>query len=92
MMTFVSLINTAFQNKTVDFFITVSTSSTQHCAQHIVGDQQMFSGGKAGERGGKEAIIWDANGQGLGGKPAYMLAFGLWSKKRMFCPQPVAPK
>ena len=92
MMTFVSLINPAIQNKTVDFFITVSTSSTQHCAQRIVGDQQMFSGGKAGERGGKEAIIWDANGLGGGGKPSYMLVFGLWSKKRMFCPQPVAPK
>ena len=61
MMTFVSLINPAFQNKTVDFFITISTSSAQHCAQRIVGDQQMFSGGKEGERGGKEAIIWDAN-------------------------------
>ena len=61
MMTFVSLVNPAFQNKIVDFFITVSISSAQLCAQRIVGDQQMFSGGKEGERGGKEAIIWDAN-------------------------------
>ena len=60
-MTFVSLVNPAFQNKIVDFFITVSISSAQLCAQCIVGDQQMFSGGKEGERGGKEAIIWDAN-------------------------------
>lgn len=91
-MTFVSLVNPAFQNKIVDFFITVSISSAQLCAQCIVGDQQMFSGGKEGERGGKEAIIWDANRKKKKKKPSYMLAFGLRSKKRMFCPQPVAPK
>ena len=85
MMTFVSLINPAFQNKMVDFFITVSTSSTQHCAQRIVGDQQMFSGGKAGERGGKEAIIWDANRwAGEGESPPICLPLDCGQRKECF--------
>ena len=89
MMTFVSLINPSFQNKTVDFFITISTSSAQHCAQRIVGDQQMFSGGKEGERGGKEAIIWDANRK----KKALLYAC-LWTvvKEKNVLPAASGPK
>lgn len=90
-MTFVSLVNPAFQNKIVDFFITVSISSAQLCAQCIVGDQQMFSGGKEGERGGKEAIIWDANRKK---KKKALLYACLWTavKEKNVLPAASGPK
>lgn len=84
MMTFVSLVNPAFQNKIVDFFITVSISSAQLCAQCIVGDQQMFSGGKEGERGGKEAIIWDANRKKKKKSPPICLPLDCGQRKECF--------
>lgn len=88
MMTFVSLINPAFPEQDSWIFVAISTSSTQHCAQRMVGDQQIFSGGKEGEREERRPLAQDANRKKK--KPSCMLAFGLWSKN--VCPQPVAPK
>lgn len=90
MMTFVSLINPAFQNKTVDFFIAISTSSTQHCAQRIVGDQQIFSGGKEGEGEERRPLF----GMPTGKKKKALLYACLWIvvKEKNVLPAASGPK
>lgn len=84
MMTFVSLINPAFQNKTVDFFIAISTSSTQHCAQRIVGDQQIFSGGKEGEGEERRPLFGMPTGKKKKKSPPVCLPLDCGQRKECF--------